>query len=166
MTHIIWPHVLRCERVISRFKNDFQRLYGIVDMIVVRGGRGYRWYDHRTQSRGYWFFTIVRSIIGFTRGCGTLECLACFLFLFLLLLSLTLEEKCHVIIVRTSELLAKSRNGLKRFKMSVQLNILINSTDLQNAMFFTDRLVFSISLDFFTLAHTYHVRLWRSINND
>ena len=43
----------------TSFENVFQRFY--------------RRYDRRTRSGGYWQYTIVRSIIGFTRGDGTLE---------------------------------------------------------------------------------------------
>jgi len=42
-------------------------------------------------------------------------------------------------------------------------NVLLDSTGLQSAIFLADR--FARLLNFFTLAHISHVRLWRSIDN-
>jgi len=131
----------------------------------------YRRYDFGMRCGGYRLYTIVRSIIGFTRGRGTFRSLSLLVLLLLLLLfSFTLGGRRCVIVAR----LSLYRTGLSTICCR---GLIIGLKCLSIAMFSSilpvfrarflriDSLVFSISLAiFFTRVHINHVRLWQSID--
>jgi len=160
------------------FATDFEPLLELVRRNFENVLQWFYWYDCRTRSDCR-LYTIVWSIIGFTRDHGMFERLNRFLFLFLLPFLSSLLSRLGadaasssrdcLFIARTLGLSAICRNDL-----------IIGFKCLSNAMFFSILSVFrarcflriarlldsSLPRDFFTLAHISHVRLWRSINND
>ena len=138
------------------FENVFQRFY--------------RRYDRRTRSGGYRQYTIVRSIIGFTQGGGTLERLtfspssssssSSFSSSFLSRLkadyAASLRDCLFIARMPGSTICRRFDNSLKCLP-----NALFNSISVFKAMFLADRFARLLNplRDFFTLVHISHVRL-------